>query len=266
MSTNDLNQMALALHEAQLSRQPIQAFGPKLAEGTTAANGINLAYQIQALNIERAVQAGERIVGRKIGLTSLAVQAQLGVSEPDFGTLLASMAFGTNQELDFHQWIQPKAEAEIALVLNKDLSQTHNTLADIISATDYVLPAIEIVDSRVKNWEISIYDTVADNASAAAFVLGATPKRLDQVDLERCAMVMERQGDQVSIGAGNACLGHPLNAAVWLANTMAQQGTPLKAGDIVLTGALGPMVTVQAGDALHVNIEGLGQVSALFSR
>jgi 2-keto-4-pentenoate hydratase len=224
------------------------------------------AYRIQQINIQRQLTAGARSVGRKIGLTSKIVQAQLGVDTPDFGTLLDIMAFGDGEEIPFARTHQPKVEAEIALVLEDDLPYKRHTIADIVGATAYALPAIEVVGSRIANWNIRLLDTVADNASSGLFVLGTRPVKLHDLDLVRCGMVMDRKGEQVSVGAGAACLGNPLNAAVWLADMMVRVGEPLQAGDVVLTGALGPMVAVQPGDVFSAKIEGLGEVRAVFSK
>lgn len=229
------------------------------------AGDISAAYAVQRLNTEHALQHGRRLVGRKIGLTSKVVQKQLGVDSPDFGMLFADMALADGEEVALGRVLQPKVEAEVALVLERDLTQPNPTLTEIISAVAYAVPAIEIVGSRIANWDIKLVDTVADNASAGLFVLGATPVSLRGLDLRLCGMVMERRGDQISIGAGAACLGNPLNAAQWLANTMVQVGAPLKAGDVLMTGALGPMVTVAPNDVISVRISGLGSVRVGFA-
>ncbi len=260
---NSVVSIAQRLQEAEQSRQAISPIAEEIKGLAGQLSAIELAYQIQQKNVETKSQLGRRIVGRKIGLTSLAVQKQLGVDSPDYGTLFDDMAYGTFEEINSAQWIQPKAEAEIALVLKKDLNNEKHTLADIISATDYALAAIEIVDSRIKDWKISLLDTVADNASSARFVLGSTPVALSKLELSRCGMYMERKGEQVSVGAGVNCLGNPLNAAVWLADMMVKMGTPLKAGDLLLTGALGPMVPLARQDALSAHIEGLGSVTLI---
>ena len=251
--------------QTRVATQPLRDDIANLAQ-TTGVAALDLAYRIQELQTANRVSAGGRLVGRKIGLTSTAVQKQLGVDSPDYGALLADMAVGDREEIEWHRTLQPKVEAEVALVLERDLDHSINTFADIISATAYALPAIEIVGSRIANWDISLVDTVADNASSGLFVLGSRPVLLRDLDLVRCGMVLELRGDQVSVGAGSACLGNPLNAAVWLANTMARLGTPLRAGDVVLTGALGPMAAVQPGDVFTAHIEGLGSVSAAFSK
>ena len=254
--------VALALREAELSKTAIAPVRPQL--GGESAD-VDIAYAVQEENTKRAIAGGRRLVGRKIGLTSIAVQKQLGVDSPDFGMLFADMAFGDGEAIPAGLLIQPKVEAEIALIINQDLTQKEHTYADIISATDYALPAIEVVDSRIENWKISLIDTVADNASSAAFVLGSKPVKLENLDLVNCKMVMTRGEEVVSQGVGKACLANPLNAAVWLADEMVRRGRPLLKGDIILTGALGPMVVAQPGEEFKVEIEGFGSVTAAFA-
>jgi len=258
--------LADALWQAQQSGVPCAPIRSALTELGAQLGGTALdhAYAVQRVNTERQLAAGKRLVGRKIGLTSKAVQAQLGVDQPDFGMLFDDMAVADGEAIALSRTQQPKVEAEIALVLARDLPYERHTMADLIAATAYVLPAIEIVGSRIANWDIRLADTVADNASSGLFVLGNRPVKLSAFDAIACGMVMERRGDQVSVGAGAACLGNPLYAALWLANTMTRVGAPLQAGDIVLTGALGPMVSVAAGDVFTAHIEGLGSVSAYF--
>jgi 2-keto-4-pentenoate hydratase len=222
------------------------------------------AYAIQNVNTRYWIKNGRRLVGRKIGLTAKAVQKQLGVDQPDYGMLFADMMMMDGEEVPLTRVMQPKCEGEVAVVLGKDIKEPMLTMPELIGAVAYALPAIEIVGSRIENWNIRITDTIADNASSGLFVLGNEPKKLDSLDLRLCGMVMERRGDQVSLGAGAACLGHPLNAALWLARTMVANGSPLKAGDILMTGALGPMATVAPGDTLEVRISGLGSVRTVF--
>lgn len=258
--------LAERLWQAAASGTPVAPLRDEIAQHASDAQAaLALAYAIQQQQTERRLQQGGRLVGRKIGLTSLAVQKQLGVDAPDYGALFADMAVGDGEEIAWSRTQQPKAEAEVALVLERDLPHEKHTFADLISATAYALPAIEVVGSRIANWDIRLVDTVADNASSGLFVLGSTPVALARLDLVRCGMVMERRGEQVSVGAGSACLGNPLNAAVWLADTMVRLGHPLRAGDVVLTGALGPMVAAAPGDVFTARIEGLGSVSAVFA-
>ncbi len=254
--------VALALREAELSKTAIVPVRPQL--GGESAD-VDIAYAVQEENTKRAIAEGRRLVGRKIGLTSTAVQKQLGVDSPDFGMLFADMAYGDGEAIPAGLLIQPKVEAEIALIINKDLTLEKHTYADIISATEYALPAVEVVDSRIENWKISLIDTVADNASSAAYVLGSKPVKLENLDLVNCKMTMKRGDEVVSQGVGKACLSNPLNAAVWLADEMVRRGRPLLAGDIILTGALGPMVVAHAGDEFVVEIEGFGSVIATFA-
>ncbi len=219
------------------------------------------AYAVQALNTAHWVAEGRRIVGRKVGLTAKAVQAQLGVNQPDFGVLFEDMEIPDGGVLSSRRVIQPKAEAEVAFVLSADLTNPDATRDEVAGAVAYAVAAIEIVDSRIADWKITFADTVADNGSSAFFVLGTDRKKLAGLDLKTCGMALEVNGDVASLGAGVACLGHPLNAAAWLARTLATQGAPLRKGDVVLTGALGPMVTIKLGDRVEATIGGLGTVA-----
>jgi 2-keto-4-pentenoate hydratase len=226
---------------------------------------LETAYAVQQLNVRRGLDAGRRIVGRKIGLTSPAVQRQLGVDQPDFGALFADMAVPDGGEVPAGRLLQPKVEAEIALVLGRDLPHRECAVVDVLRAVEFALPALEIVDSRVRGWDISLVDTVADNASCGLYVLGGTPVPLTRIDLRSVTMVMTRGGETVSEGTGAACLGSPLNAAVWLASALAERGSPLRAGDLVLTGALGPMVPAAPSDVFEAAISDLGSVRVAFA-
>ncbi|MDT0269662.1 fumarylacetoacetate hydrolase family protein [Streptomyces sp. DSM 44915] len=222
-------------------------------------------YAVQRLGTARALAAGRRLVGRKIGLTSPAVQTQLGVDQPDFGALFADMAVPDGGLVAAGRLLQPKVEAEVALVLGQDLPHAEVTVADVLRAVDFALPALEIVDSRIAGWDITLVDTVADNASSGLFVLGGTPVPLAGLDLAAVRMTMSRGASEVSTGTGADCLGGPLNAAAWLAGTLARAGDALRAGDILLTGALGPMVAAAPGDSFTARISSLGTVRVAFA-
>lgn len=225
---------------------------------------LETAYAIQQVNNQLRLEKGEKVVGRKIGLTSKAVQKQLGVDQPDYGNLFNTMEVLNGDEISVKELMQPKVEAEVAFVLKRDLVDVNST-ANLLSAIDYAVASIEIVGSRIENWNIKITDTIADNASASHFVIGHRPVQLENIDLINCQMQLTKNGAIVSEGNGAACLGSPINATFWLAKTMASLGTPLRAGEIILSGALGPMATVEAGDTFVASFSGLGSVSVHFS-
>ncbi|RJF95769.1 2-keto-4-pentenoate hydratase [Noviherbaspirillum saxi] len=259
MSVNRHANAAEALRAAAESGQyikPLTEQYPDLA--------LEDAYAIQRINTEYCLAAGRRRVGCKIGLTSPAVQRQLGVDQPDFGILFDDMGFDEGLPIPFSKLHQPKIEAEVAFVLGRDLDMEEPGLVDVMRAIEFALPALEIVGSRILDWKIRLVDTVADNASSSGYVLGSSPRTLAQLDLRNCTMALQRNGEIASSGNGSACMGNPLNAVVWLARTMARMGAPLKAGELVLSGALGPMLEVRLGDAFVAEIQGLGSVSALF--
>lgn len=251
---------AARLRQAYLDQSPIESIRGAWPSATVAD-----AYAIQSVNTDFWIKAGRTIVGAKIGLTAKSVQKQLGVDQPDFGTLFADMSVLNGDMVAAGVLLQPKVEAEVAFVLRRALDVSRLTAAELIGAVDYALPAIEIVDSRIEKWDIGIVDTIADNASSGLFVLGMTPVALDRLDLRLCGMVLERNGDQVAFGAGAACLGNPLHALGWLATKMRDVGRPLGTGDIVLAGALGPMVAVRPGDSIEARINGLGSVRVNFA-
>lgn len=258
-SLQQLQDAAAVLAAARQSCQPCARISEQF--DITTLSG---AYAVQEANTHLALAQGRRLVGRKVGLTSKAVQQQLGVDQPDFGMLFADMEILDGGEIDCSKLIQPKAEGEIAFVLGRDLTRHDTTLAELMSAVDYVLPALEIVDSAIADWNITLVDTVADNASSALYVLGKQPTKLSALDLRLEGMLLEKNGAQASIGVGAACMGNPLDACLWLARTMAQMGRPLLAGDVLLSGALGPMTSVKAGDSLHLRLTRLGEVSCRF--
>jgi 2-keto-4-pentenoate hydratase len=226
---------------------------------------LRTAYAVQQLNLAALESAGQRPVGRKIGLTSTAVQTQLGVDQPDFGTLLDEMQVNNGGTVGAGQLLQPKVEAEVAFVLGADLDEDITSTDQLLPAIESVVASIEIVDSRIANWDIKITDTIADNASSGMFVLGSrTP--LGDLDLVGVEMSMTVNGEVRSTGAGADCMGNPLIALMWLARTARELGNPLRKGDVVLSGALGPMVAVIPGDKVHATISGLGSVEVSFAR
>jgi 2-oxopent-4-enoate hydratase len=232
--------------------------------GLLPGGDIAAAYAVQTAWVEREVAGGASVVGRKVGLTNPAVQAQLGVGQPDFGTLLSWMDCPHGTPIDAARLLQPRIEAEVAFVLGADLDAAAIGPDEVRAATAAIAPALEIVDSRIAGWDIGIVDTVADNASSGLFVLGAARVPLGRLDLRYNTMHMRRGDEVVSTGSGAACLGDPVLAVAWLANTARDLASPLRAGQIVLSGALGPMVPVAPGDRFDADIDGLGRVSAVF--
>lgn len=223
------------------------------------------AYAVQDINTTRWLAEGRRLSGRKIGLTAKAVQKAAGIDQPDYGILFDDMEILSGESIPAGALFQPKAEVEIAFVLERDLDRDGVTLTQVIDAIGYALPALEIIDTRISDWDLNIVDTIADNAASGRYVLGTRPVRLEMLDLLLCGAVVERNGEGVSFGAGIACLGNPLHAVRWLARTMIAVGRPLKAGDVVLSGALGPMVSVAPGDFIEARISGLGDVCIAFA-
>lgn len=250
---------AAKLRQAQATKTTIAPLRDEIGE-----HNEELAYAIQQINTNHKLVDGARIVGKKIGLTSLKVQEQFGISTPDFGILFDDMEVLNGLSLPVSETMQPKVEGELAFVLGGSLDGDNLTIIDVINAIDYVLPSIEIVGSRIENWNIRIADTVADNASASHYVLGHTPKMLDDIDIVNCKMNMTINGELKSSGSGKDCMGSPLNAVLWLARKMQSLGEPLQAGELILSGSLGPMVVVESGDQVEAVFEGLGTVSVSF--
>lgn len=219
------------------------------------------AYAIQRIQLERWTAGGRAVRGHKVGLTSRVMQRQLGVDQPDYGQLLDTMIFGDGETLDPGAFLQPKVEPEIAFVLGRDLAGPGVTVVDAIRAVDFVLPALEIIDSRIADWRIGLADTIADNASSGAVVLGTRPVALADVDLRLAGCVLTVDGQVAATGAGGAVLGNPINALVWLANTVGPLGTTLRAGQVVIPGSLTAAQPVRAGSAVSATFAGLGTVS-----
>jgi 2-keto-4-pentenoate hydratase len=228
--------------------------------GTSVDDG----YAVQDINTETWVASGRKVCGYKVGLTSAAVQQQMGVNQPDFGILFSDMSAEDGGKIEFDKLHQPRAEAEIAFILGDDLTSSSLSMAGLIDAIEFAAPAIEIVGSRIRGWDIQISDTIADNASSGAYVLGGARESLSSFDPVAASMVMTRNGQPVSSGTGAACLGNPLDAALWLAGQILGRGRRITAGQVLLTGALGPMVEVSPGDIFEATISGLGSVSVAF--
>lgn len=228
------------------------------------ADDVDAAYAVQEQIILSRIAGGAKPIGRKIGLTSAAVQRQVGVDQPDFGVLLDDMLFFSGSEIDTATLLQPKAEAEIAFVLADDIDDLADIAGDVGRFVEYACAALEIVDSRVQDWDVAITDTVADNASSGVFVLADDRHRLDDVVPREVTMQMTINAQQVSTGDGTACLGDPLEALRWLAATSIRIGAPLRAGEVVLSGALGPLAPIVQGDTLTATLSSLGSVTTTF--
>lgn len=251
--------IAEQLLEAYETKQPIQPLTTTVPHIT-----IDEAYQVQLLQIEKRVQQGDVIVGKKIGLTSKAMQNMFNVTEPDYGHILASMVLLDGDEVNINTLLQPKIEFEIAFVLKEDVQGPGVTVQQIIDATDYVVPAFEIIDSRIADWQIKFEDTVADNGSSAYAILGGKPTRLENIDLETVGMNVLKNGQYVDHAAGAAVMGNPIHAVVWLANALGKYNIPLKKGEFVLSGALTAALPVQAGDTFTAEFAHLGTIQVTF--
>lgn len=260
MDNNKIEHYGDELYEAFVSRRAVP---PLLAREPDIS--IEDAYRIQERFVARRLEAGEHLVGKKIGATSKPVQEFLGVYQPDFGMLTSGMVYQEGDTIDLSQMIQPKAEAELAFVLKYDLKGPGVTAMDVIRATDYVVPCFEIVDSRIENWQIKIQDTVADNASCGVYVLGKTQGDPRKLDITLAGMVLEKNGELFSTGVGAAVQGSPANAVAWLANTLGELGIPFKAGEVILSGSQSALVPVVDGDELVCTVGGLGSCRVKFS-
>lgn len=260
VSGTAIAEAAARLQQAAEARTPCAPVRDLIGSDDLAAS-----YAVQSRIIDARRAAGATVVGRKIGLTSPAVQAQLGVDQPDFGYLLDDMVVSGADEVPTERLLQPKVEAEIAFVLGEDLADGPLDDAQVRAAVAYAVAALEIVDSRVAGWDITFGDTVADNASSGLFVLGTDRRTIDEVEPVGVEMTMSVDGEEVSTGTGAACLGDPLNALAWLARTAREHGEPMRAGQVVLSGALGPMYPVHPGAVVTAEVTGLGAVTATFS-
>ncbi len=247
------------LYEALIARKTVMPLTSRHPEIT-----IEDAYLVQQHLMSRRLAAGEKIVGKKIGVTSKVVMNMLGVYQPDFGYLTDAMIYNEGESIPIDTLIQPKAEGEIAFILKRDLMGPGITNADVLAATEGVMACFEIVDSRIENWKIKIQDTVADNASCGVMVLGDRMVDPREVDLYTCGMILEKNGEIVGTGAGAAAMGSPLNSVAWLANTLGRLGVPLKAGEVILSGSLAAMIPAAKGDHFRVTIGGIGGCSVKF--
>ena len=248
-----------ALYQALVAREAIAPLTDREPDMT-----IEDAYQIQLRMIQRRLDLGETVIGKKIGVTSKVVMDMLKVNQPDFGHLLSGMVFSEGEPIPANSLIAPRAEAEVAFMLKRDLQGPGVMAADVLRATECVMPCFEIVDSRIQDWKIKIQDTVADNASCGVFVLGGVRVDPRRLDLALAGMVLEKNGEVISTATGAAVQGSPVNAVAWLANTLGRLGITLKAGEIILSGSQSPLVPVVAGDSLYCSVGGLGGAAVRF--
>jgi 2-keto-4-pentenoate hydratase len=261
MDSSFVEEAAAALRNAYATGTPI----PPL---TTTYSDLSVAdaYAIQLAQVRAWTTAGAAVKGHKVGLTSAAMQRQLGVNEPDFGHLTDTMFFQDSSPIDTGRFMQPRIEPEIAFVLGRPLSGPGVTTAQAIAAVDFVLPGLEIIDSRIEDWKITLADTIADNASSGGVVLGTRPTRLEAIDLTLTGCLLHRNGVLEQAGAGGAVLGSPINALVWVANVLGERGVRLEAGHVVLPGSVTAAIPVTAGDTMTATFAGLGPVSAIFAK
>lgn len=257
----DIQKVAAALMEAETTKKPISPL-----TSSDAAISVDDAYRIQLELIRRKVEMGAVIIGKKIGLTSKAMQDMLKVDEPDFGFILNDMMYKDGETVPLDRFIQPKIEFEIAFVLKKDLKGPGVTIEDVFEATDYVVPAIEIIDSRIEDWKIKYEDTVADNGSSAAAIIGGKPVHLSELDLPLQGMVAYKNGEFMDSAAGAAVMGHPARAVAWLANAIGHYDISLHAGEVILSGALSRAVPIEDGDTFKAEFAKIGSVSATFKK
>lgn len=256
----DIQKYGDELYEALATRRAIAPLTDRIDDIS-----IEDAYRIQERMIQHRLDKGETIIGKKVGVTSKAVMDMLDVRQPDFGMLLSTMVYSEGEAIPADTLIAPRAEAEVAFVLKRDLDGPGVTAADVLRATECVMPCFEIVDSRIKDWKIKIQDTVADNASCGVLVLGGCARSLRGLDLSVAGMVVEKNGEIVSTAAGAAVQGSPVNSVAWLANTLGRLGIPFKAGEVILSGSQSPLMPVEAGDHFRCSVGGLGSCGVRFS-
>lgn len=260
MNKKEIEYCGDELYQAMVDRVTLAPLTERFTDIT-----IEDAYYISLQMLKRRMEAGEEIIGKKIGVTSRPVQEMLGVFQPDFGFLTDAMVYSGDMPIS-KKLIQPRAEGEIAFKLKKDLIGPGITNADVLAATEFVMPCFEVVDSRIKDWKIKIQDTVADNASCGLFVANeqaAVDPR--EIDLATCGMVVEKNRATLSTGAGAIAMGSPVNCVTWLANTLGQFDIPLKAGEVILSGSLVPLEPIVVGDVMNVKIGGMGNCEVRFT-
>ena len=254
------SEAAARLAEAERSATPI----PQLSSVWPEMEVVD-AYEVQLLNIRRRVTDGAVIRGHKVGLSSVAMQRMMEVDEPDYGHLLDDMFVFENDEVATDGLCQPRVEMEVAFVLDEELPGGTCTAADVLRCTRFLMPAIEIIDSRITDWQIGLVDTIADNASSCRVVLGGTATPVDQVDVRSIGVAMERNGEIVETGSAAAVLGNPVTAVAWLANKVQAFGVTLEAGHVILPGACARAVDVHPGDHVTCHFDTLGPVGVRFS-
>lgn len=259
LSEDTVRQVAQELYRAEKERVAVPSLTSRFPQIE-----VQDAYSIQLALIGMKKADGAKVVGKKIGLTSQAMQKMLNVNQPDYGHILDVMLVQDGSAFPVGELIQPKIEPEIAFILDRDLNGPGVTPMQVLAATRFVVPALEIIDSRIEGWKIKLCDTIADNASSARVVLGGSPKRVDQVDLKLIGMVLEKNGEIVQTGAGAAVLGHPAIAVAWLANAIGRFGVALQAGEVIMPGAICAAADVAAGDLIQASFDGLGTVSVRF--
>jgi len=258
VTTTGFAERLLAAYESGVPIEPLTGEAPDAT--------VEDAYEVQLAQVEHWLAAGRVIAGFKVGLTSRAMRRQLGVDSPDFGHLFDDMVLDPDEPIDLGRFIAPRIEPEISFVLGRDISGPGLTLDDLRGAIDYAVASMEIIDSRIADWRIALADTIADNASSGALVLGSRRVAVDETDLALVGNVLVRNGEIVTTGAGAAVLGHPLNAALFLANTLGELGRTLPAGSVVMAGALSGAVPIAAGDTFTARFSTLGDVSATFTK
>lgn len=255
----DIQQGAQLLKLAEMNKQPIAPFTSSIEIS------VDDAYRIQLLQIQDKTEAGAEVVGMKIGLTSKVMQDMFKVTTPDFGHILNTMVYVEEEPIKMQQFLQPKVEFELAFFLKSDLQGPNVSEQDVIAATESIAPAIEIIDSRIENWQFQFQDTVADNGSSAGTVIGQMRTAVDLQALETIELVAKRNGEVFDKGVSSAVMGNPARAVAWLANMLSDYDITLKAGQFILAGAITAAVPFEAGDTFEADFGTYGTVRVAFS-